>query len=304
MGAGRDVGREGAEPGQVRRADHFAAPCWDRPGRGRHRGGAGAPTATMIPDVVDGPSEHHLNLMSAAGERVSIYLDSDRAPPELPTDVLDALDRADIAVIDLAALVRAGARRRADAGCRIWCDLHDYDGWPTSTGRSSTRPTCWRQRRPAHRPGGVPRRMRGQRHRPGGVHPRSEGARAYSRTEGRWRVDAIAVDRVVDGTAPATPSWRGLRPLGDGRSLAESLRWATAVGALCVQSIELVSPAISRVAGRSPWRRKPTITPVVTAGPTHHRREASYAGRSLAPQPGAPKPARTVGSRPRRHHHA
>lgn len=83
----------------------------------------------VIAETADGASEQHLNLMTAAGERLSIYLDV----PELVSEqyaerTLAALDECDIAVIDLAEHSRpllAEARRR---GTQVWCDIHDYNG--------------------------------------------------------------------------------------------------------------------------------------------------------------------------------
>jgi sugar/nucleoside kinase (ribokinase family) len=76
-------------------------------------------------------TERHANLMTPAGERVSLYLSTPSSPTEADLHRLEAaLDRADIAVIDLsetgAALL---ARRRAGAATTpMWTDLHDYDG--------------------------------------------------------------------------------------------------------------------------------------------------------------------------------
>jgi sugar/nucleoside kinase (ribokinase family) len=83
----------------------------------------------VIAETADGPSEQHLNLMTAVGERLSIYLDV----PELGTELyaertLAALDGCDLAVIDLAEHSRSlldEARRR---GKQVWCDIHDYNG--------------------------------------------------------------------------------------------------------------------------------------------------------------------------------
>jgi sugar/nucleoside kinase (ribokinase family) len=76
-------------------------------------------------------TERHTNLMTRAGERVSLYLAS---PSEASGDAIDRVEAAvadmDVAVVDLseigAALV---ARRLAGAtGAPMWTDLHDYDG--------------------------------------------------------------------------------------------------------------------------------------------------------------------------------
>ncbi len=206
------------------------------------------PRLTLLPDVVDGPSEHHLNLMSAAGERVSIYLDLTGDPPELPIGVLDALDRADIAVVDLASWSVPVLSAARDAGCQIWCDLHDYDGLAdfhrpfidaadvlvVSADRLADPEAFLDECLDNGTELAVCTRGR-------------EGAVAFSRTEGRWRADAITVERAVDSNGAGDAFVAGLLAARlDGRSLEESLRWASAAGALCVQSIELVSPAISR----------------------------------------------------------
>ena len=206
------------------------------------------PRLLLIPDVVDGPSEHHLNLMSAAGERVSIYLDRTGPPPDLPVALLDALDRAAIAVVDLAAWSVPVLSAASAAGCQIWCDIHHYDGEAdfhrpfvdaadvlvvsadrltdpdaflaacVDNGADLAVCTCG-----------------------------SQGARAYSRTEGRWEVGAVPVDHVVDTNGAGDAFVAALLAATlDGKPLEESLRWAAANGALCVQSTELVSPAVNR----------------------------------------------------------
>ena len=75
-------------------------------------------------------TERHVNLMTAAGERVSLYLATPSAASVGDLDRIEAaLADADIAVVDLseagAAIV---ARRAGEAGTPIWTDLHDYDG--------------------------------------------------------------------------------------------------------------------------------------------------------------------------------
>ncbi len=75
-----------------------------------------------------GPSEHHLNLMSADGGRVSIYLDLPGPPPAPARDILATLADTDIAVIDLAESSLPMLTAARDAGSQIWCDIHDYDG--------------------------------------------------------------------------------------------------------------------------------------------------------------------------------
>ena len=206
------------------------------------------PRLLLIPDVVDGPSEHHLNLMSATGERVSIYLDLTGPPPEIPVGLLNALDRADIAVIDLTAWSVPVLSAAAAAGCQIWCDIHDYDGLAdfhrpfidmadvlVVSADRLTDPEAFLADC-VNNGTDLAVCTRGSR-----------GALAYSRTEGRWGVDAVAVDRVVDTNGAGDAFVAGLLAAKlDARPLEESLRWASANGALCVQSVDLVSTAVSR----------------------------------------------------------
>lgn len=76
-------------------------------------------------------TERHANLMTQAGERVSLYLSTPSSPVPSDLDRIDeAVAQAEIAVIDLSELGAALVeRRRAGAvGAPIWTDLHDYDG--------------------------------------------------------------------------------------------------------------------------------------------------------------------------------
>jgi sugar/nucleoside kinase (ribokinase family) len=206
------------------------------------------PRLTMIPDVVDGPSEHHLNLLSAAGERISIYLDLTLEPPALPGPLLGALQAADIAVIDLTTSSLPVLDAARAVGCEIWCDIHDYDGVAdfhrpfidaadvliVSADRLND-PDRFLTDRLA---GGTSLAVctRGRR-----------GALAISREEGRWRVNAVPVERAVDSNGAGDAFVAALLAARlDRRPLEECLRWASAAGALAVQSTDLVSPRISR----------------------------------------------------------
>jgi sugar/nucleoside kinase (ribokinase family) len=83
----------------------------------------------VIAETSAGPSERHLNLMTPAGERLSIYLDL----PELDTEqhadrTLAGLADCDVAIIDLAEHSRPLLAEARRLGKPVWCDLHDYDG--------------------------------------------------------------------------------------------------------------------------------------------------------------------------------
>ncbi|SEI91400.1 carbohydrate kinase family protein [Demequina mangrovi] len=81
----------------------------------------------------DGPSERHLNLMSARGERVSIYL---QAAGEIPDEELrraratarEALGQARAVFLDLADLSRSLIPEVTALAHEVWVDIHDYDG--------------------------------------------------------------------------------------------------------------------------------------------------------------------------------
>lgn len=72
-------------------------------------------------------SEQHLNLMTPAGARISLYL-ATPDDPEASATSSAVLEGADLAVLDLAqrgAHLLPAARA---AGIPVWTDLHDYDG--------------------------------------------------------------------------------------------------------------------------------------------------------------------------------
>lgn len=76
-------------------------------------------------------TERHVNLMTRAGERVSLYV---ATPSEASAHSIEAIEKAsasaDVAVVDLSGVGAALVERRlaGAAGAPIWTDLHDYDG--------------------------------------------------------------------------------------------------------------------------------------------------------------------------------
>ncbi len=74
-------------------------------------------------------TERHVNLMTAAGERVSLYVSTPSpAEPVALAAMADDLRAADIAIVDLSADGAELVARIADRAGRLWVDLHDYDG--------------------------------------------------------------------------------------------------------------------------------------------------------------------------------
>ncbi|WP_350348278.1 carbohydrate kinase family protein [Agromyces sp. G08B096] len=74
-------------------------------------------------------TERHLNLMTRAGERVSLYLSTPTDDPAGPGDeVLQAMAAAEAIVLDLAERSRRLIPAARAANRPIWTDVHDYDG--------------------------------------------------------------------------------------------------------------------------------------------------------------------------------
>ncbi len=76
-------------------------------------------------------TEQHLNLMSPAGERLSIYLAHPPAGPddaERDREVQELMAGSAVVVLDLGAEPRRLVPRALSAGRPVWTDLHDYDG--------------------------------------------------------------------------------------------------------------------------------------------------------------------------------
>jgi len=74
-------------------------------------------------------TERHVNLMTGAGERVSLYVSTPSTPsPAALAAMADDLRGADIAIVDLSADGAELVARIADRTGQLWVDLHDYDG--------------------------------------------------------------------------------------------------------------------------------------------------------------------------------
>ncbi|WP_406245951.1 carbohydrate kinase family protein [Microbacterium sp. M] len=86
---------------------------------------AGAPTLWGT----SAQTERHLNLMTPAGERVSLYLSSPAASDGAQDDrIRRTMADADALVLDLAAEPLRLLPMAAETGVPIWVDVHDYDG--------------------------------------------------------------------------------------------------------------------------------------------------------------------------------
>ena len=86
---------------------------------------AGAPTLWGT----SAQTERHLNLMTRAGERVSLYLSSPPASDGAQDGrIRQAMVDAAALVLDLAAEPMRLLPMAAETGKPIWIDVHDYDG--------------------------------------------------------------------------------------------------------------------------------------------------------------------------------
>lgn len=95
---------------------------------GRLRSVLAAAGIEVVARAVPGASERHLNLMTRAGERVSLYLSvpAFSAPDVAQFEAL-AVDAAAL-VMDLSETSRSLLSPAAATRIPIWTDVHDYDG--------------------------------------------------------------------------------------------------------------------------------------------------------------------------------
>ena len=191
-------------------------------------------------------SERHVNLMDAAGRRVSLYLNLPTAVQEEAGEAPDAtltaaLTAADAVVVDLADHSRRVLPAARALGRPVWCDLHDYDG--SSAFHEEFRAAADHlfvsdERLPdpegfLHEQVAAGKRLvvctRGAR-----------GAVALERGGELHRVPAQPVPEVVDTNGAGDAFFAGfLRAHLDGRGVGDCLELAARTAAACVRSREL-----------------------------------------------------------------
>ncbi|MGW2091766.1 carbohydrate kinase family protein [Promicromonospora sukumoe] len=84
--------------------------------------------AEVLARRVAGPSEQHLNLMTDAGERLSIYLAVPGTSSAPDAAAVERVTAADHVVLDLSAVGQGLLPAAVAGGATLWTDLHDYDG--------------------------------------------------------------------------------------------------------------------------------------------------------------------------------
>lgn len=75
-----------------------------------------------------GATEHHVNLMTEAGERLSLYATPPADVPDRDLPAVDDLGDHRAVVLDLAPWTRRLAESASGRGLPVWTDLHDHDG--------------------------------------------------------------------------------------------------------------------------------------------------------------------------------
>lgn len=100
--------------------DRYGRACAD------HLRGAGV---EFIYDLDPQGTQRHVNLMDAAGRRISIFVVPGSFEPAIDVERLDALiPSADYVVLNISNYCRRLIPNIKRHGQPIWCDLHDYDG--------------------------------------------------------------------------------------------------------------------------------------------------------------------------------
>ncbi|OZG71015.1 carbohydrate kinase family protein [Hahella sp. CCB-MM4] len=83
----------------------------------------------LLIDRSNEPTEQHVNLMGAAGERISIFTHPSVVPEHIDWQpVKEAMESSDLIVVNILEYAKPALALAMTTGKIIWTDLHDYDG--------------------------------------------------------------------------------------------------------------------------------------------------------------------------------
>ena len=208
----------------------------------------GHPGIRLLAEQTDAPTEQHVNLMSADGNRISLFIQPPPEPEQVDwNQAQQALAECAVAVVNILGYTRSALPWLKAAGTPIWTDLHDYDGH-----NSYHEPFIDAARAIFLSSDNLP----DYRTTMEGLIARgkefvvcthgSEGATLLNK-EGRWlEQPVVPVSGVVDTNGAGDAFFSGfLHRYLQGAELADCLRAGAICGALCVTSRELASPELS-----------------------------------------------------------
>ena len=208
----------------------------------------GHPGICLLTEQTDAPTEQHVNLMSADGKRISLFIQPPPEPEQVDwNQAQQALAECAVAVVNILGYTRSALPWLKASGTPIWTDLHDYDGH-----NSYHEPFIDAARAIFLSSDNLP----DYRTTMEGLIARgkefvvcthgSEGATLLNK-EGRWLEQPVMpVSGVVDTNGAGDAFFSGfLHRYLQGAELADCLRAGAICGALCVTSRELASPELS-----------------------------------------------------------
>lgn len=212
------------------------------------RAALGHPGICLLTEQTDAPTEQHVNLMSADGKRISLFIQPPPEPEQVDwTQAQRAVEDCTLAVVNILGYTRSALPWLKAAGTPIWTDLHDYDGhnsyhepfidaaraiFLSSDNLSDYRTTM---------EGLIARGKEFVVCTHG-----SEGATLLT-GEGQWlEQPVVSVSGLVDTNGAGDAFFSGfLHRYLQGADLTDCLRAGAIAGALCVTSRELASPDLN-----------------------------------------------------------
>ncbi|TBW48238.1 carbohydrate kinase family protein [Marinobacter halodurans] len=202
----------------------------------------------LLTTITPEPTEQHVNLMDAQGDRISFFVQ----PPPEPSDVdweavRVAMEHSDVVVINILAYTRPALALAKEMGKPVWIDLHDYDGQDTYHQpfiEAADVLFLSSDRLPDYRP--VMEALVGSGKQFVVCTHGRHGATLLDR-HGQWLEQPVfGVDTVLDTNGAGDAFFSGfLYGYGRHASLADCLKLAAAGGALCVGSDRLAAPGMN-----------------------------------------------------------